>query len=212
MKKILAFCLLFLFATSQSVFAWGKKETDESSGYKGVLPNLNRIFEYKRQKTKIEEEKTPQEAEDVKELKPAPFDDPIFMETIIKKPKNTPYVDDLLYLRPILIKFKDFLVQNPTNIDIQKYIAQVNEISLLTDDIVKKHTQEYGRDHCYIWVTSVSYRAKVLGNLMYERRKYSKYMDVTTGEYSKPYIDNEINVLISELEKCIYKLMELDLY
>ena len=209
MRKILS-ALLIIFLTS--IFSISFAKDDENRGYKGVLPNLNKYFEYKKQKSKIEAEKTPQSVEDAKDLKSAPFDDPIFMETIIQKPKNTPYVEDMLYIRPILVKFRDFLMENPENIDIQKYVARVNEISLLSEDIIKKYSATHGKDHSYIWVTSVSYRAKIIGNLLYERNKYSKYMDITAGEYSKPYIDNEVKILISELEKCIFRLMQLDVY
>ncbi|MBR2387046.1 hypothetical protein IKA92_07115 [bacterium] len=209
MRKI--FCLSLIILIS-SIFSISFAKDDESRGYKGTLPNLNKYFEYKKQKSKVEAETSPQKAEDAKDLKSAPFDDPIFMETIIKKPKNTPYVEDLLYIRPILIKFKDFLSANPENIDVQKYIARVNEISLLSEDIIKKYEATHGKDHSYIWVTSVSYRAKIIGNLLYERNKYSKYMDITAGEYSKPYIDNEIKILISELDKCIFRLSQLDVY
>ena len=89
--------------------------------------------------SKIEVEKIPQNVENAENLKAAPFDDPIFMETIIKKPKNTPYVEDLLYIRPILIKFKDFLSENPENIDIQKYHLTFQSYHCLHESLLKLH-------------------------------------------------------------------------
>lgn len=220
MKKIFATLFILIFSMALPCeAAWftkkGKqpKAGQEATGYKGVLPNVNAIFEYKRQKNSTVIPTDDTQKTNKENLEKAPFDDPIFMEEIIKKEKNSPFIDDVLYIRKPLQNFRDFIAKNPENVDLQKYISQVNNLSLLTNDMINKYagTADAQSMH-YIWICSVVYRAKLLGNIMYDAKRYSKYMALDGTQYSKQYINSEVQILLSELEKAIYKLEEIDVY
>ena len=221
MRKIFAILFILFFVSAlPSEAAWfGKKDKQkeetkkEEKGYKGILPNVNAIFEFKRQKNATVVPVDDTKKTNKTDLQKAPFDDPIFMDEIIKKKKNSPFIDDVLYIREPLTKFRDYIQKNPENVELQKYISQVNNLNLLTNDIIAKYsnTQDAQSMH-YIWICSVVYRAKLLGNLMYDAKRYSKYMALDGTQYSKQYINSEVQILLSELNKAIYKLEEIDVY
>ena len=221
MRNFLIFLSIMLFVSALPVeAAWfSKKDSSkeqtkkEEAGYKGILPNVNMIFEFKRQKNATIIPTDDTQKTNKSNLEKAPFDDPIFMDEIIKKKKNSPFIDDVLYIREPLKKFKDYLEKNTENIELQKYISQVNNLNLLTQDIIAKYsnTPDAQSMH-YIWICSVVYRAKLLGNLMYDAKRYSKYMALDGTQYSKEYINSEVQILLSELTKAVYKLEEIDVY
>lgn len=221
MRNLFAILFILIFASAlPSDAAWfSKKEKQkeatkkEDVGYKGILPNVNTIFEFKRQQNATVIPTDDTKKTNKSNLEKAPFDDPIFMDEIIKKNKNTPFIDDVLYIREPLKKFRDYLAKNPENIELQKYISQVNNLNLLTQDIIAKYsnTPDAQSMH-YIWICSVVYRAKLLGNIMYDAKRYSKYMALDGTQYSKEYINSEVQILLSELNKAVYKLEEIDVY
>lgn len=221
MRKIFLILFMFLFVSVASAdAAWfSKKEKQkgetkkEETGYKGVLPNVNTIFEFKRQQNATVIPTDDTKKTNKSNLEKAPFDDPIFMDEIIKKKKNSPFIDDVLYIREPLRKFRDYLAKNPENIELQKYISQVNNLNLLTQDIIAKYSNTPDAQSMqYIWICSVVYRAKLLGNIMYDAKRYSKYMALDGTQYSKEYINSEVQILLSELNKAVYKLEEIDVY
>ncbi len=221
MRNFLAIFFIMIFLScnyAEAAFFWQKdkqkeKTKKEEVGYKGILPNVNKIFEFKRQKNATITPTDDTKSTEKTNLQKAPFDDPIFMDEIIKKEKNSPFIDDVLYIREPLTKFRDFISKNQENIELQKYISQVNNLNLLTNDMVSKYsnTPDAQSMH-YIWICSVVYRAKLLGNLMYDAKRYSKYMALDGTQYSKQYINSEVQILLSELNKAIYKLEEIDVY
>lgn len=221
MRNFLAilFVLIFVSALPSDAAWFGKKNKQkeevkkEDMGYKGVLPSVNTIFESKRQQNPSIVPTDDTKKTEKAKLEKAPFDDPIFMDEIIKKKKNSPFIDDVLYIREPLRKFRDFIQASPENLNLQKYISQVNHLSLLTNDIISKYSNTPDAQSMqYIWICSIVYRAKLLGNIMYDAKRYSTYMMLEGTQYSKQYINSEVQILLSELDKALYKLEEIDVY
>ena len=76
-----------------------KVNPEEQTGYYGTLPNISRDFAYKKQATNTTSEidaTIPTKDElDNENLKPAPFDDALFLDVIVKKEKTSDYVNDI---------------------------------------------------------------------------------------------------------------------
>lgn len=192
-----------------------KKEREElilkyqDKGYYGTLPNIEREFNYIKQKSKktnfgvkykdsiIEEEN----------LQKAPLDDELFLDVILKKEKDTKFTKDVLKMIPLLNNFKN-CIEN--NCDIQKFNANVNVIDLYTRRLEKDYgsTMDSQSEGFYL-IQNLAYLAKLQGNLKYEANFYSKYMPLNGTIYSKENVEKKDYELLIELDKTIFTLEQL---
>ena len=107
--------------TNWSFFKKDSSEETESKGYYGTLPNIENDFKYKKQtatQPKVEMQTPNEENFQDENLKPAPFDDALFLDMVIKKEPNSQYVNDLQKIKFALNKLKQCL---ENNVDIQYF-------------------------------------------------------------------------------------------
>lgn len=192
-----------------------KKEREElilkyqNNGYYGTLPNIEREFEYLKQKSRkmnpggrykdgfIDEEN----------LKKAPLDDELFLDVILKKEQNTKFTKDAVKMIPLLNNFKN-CIEN--NCDIQRFNANVNTVDLYARRLEKDYgmTPDSQNEGFYL-IQNIAYLAKLQGNLKYEANFYSKYMPLTGTVYSNENIEKKDYELLIELNKTIFTLEQL---
>lgn len=181
----------------------------QDNGYYGTLPNIEREFDYIKQKSK---KTTPNgKYKDgffiEEDLKKAPLDDELFLDVILKKEKDTKFTKDMLKMIPLLNNFKN-CIEN--NCDIQKFNANVNLVDLYARRLEKDYasTPDSQSEGFYL-VQNLAYLAKLQGNLKYEANFYSKYMPLDGTVYSKENVEKKDYELLIELSKTIFTLEQL---
>ena len=181
----------------------------QDKGYYGTLPNIEREFDYIKQKSK---KTTPNgKYKDgffiEEDLKKAPLDDELFLDVILKKEKDTKFTKDILKIIPLLNNFKN-CIEN--NCDIQKFNANVNLVDLYARRLEKDYasTPDSQSEGFYL-VQNLAYLAKLQGNLKYEANFYSKYMPLDGTVYSKENVEKKDYELLIELSKTIFTLEQL---
>ncbi len=180
----------------------------QDKGYYGTLPNIEREFDYIKQKSK---KTTPggkyKDTFFEENLKKAPLDDELFLDVILKKEKDTQFTKDILKMIPILNNFKN-CIENSCNI--QRFNANVNTVDLYVKRLEKDYggTKDSNTEGFYL-VQNIAYLAKLQGNLKYEANFYSKYMPLTGTVYSKENIEKKDYELLIELNKTIFALEQL---
>ena len=95
-------------------------ETEEiPRGYYGTLPNIQEDFKYKQQTSSSPKQidALPLDEVDKETFKPAPFDDSLFLDVIIKKQEDSTYLKDLHKIKFTLNNLKDCL-ENSCDIQI----------------------------------------------------------------------------------------------
>lgn len=183
-----------------------KDKSSENKGYYGQLPDIYKDFKYKRQISNSSSEinaKIPTE-EDLEEenLKRAPFDDPLFLDNIIKKEKDSQYLKDIQKIKFVFTSLKNCLEEQG---DIQKFNGCVNLIDLQTQNLIKKYSNKSeSLKESYLEILNTNYYAKVLGNLKFDAKYYSRYIPVQEGKYSKENIAHEENLLLNRVNRTIF--------
>ena len=131
-------------------FSFFKKKDEENEeekkGYYGSLPDIDKEFQYKKQqssKTSTQTDlKLPQEERlDEQNLKPAPFDDSLFLDMVIKKEPDSEYINDIQKIKYALNNLKKCLEEDG---NIQRFNANVNVLELYVQNLKKKFQLPFG--------------------------------------------------------------------
>lgn len=184
------------------------KNTNEPIGYYGILPNIDREFKYKRDiNPKAIEEKTTT-IEDIykDDLKPAPVDDALFLDVIVKKEKPSMYINDIQRTKKAIIGLKNCIEDDG---DIQRFNASVNLIDLYVKNLRNKYqnTSDSFRQS-YKYILNLNYQAKVLGNLKYDANYYARYVPTNQGQYSKGNIALQEQKLLININKTLFEIAQ----
>lgn len=192
-----------------------RKEREElilkyrDNGYYGTLPNIEREFDYLKQKSrKISPDGRYKDSFiDEENLKKAPLDDELFLDVILKKEKDTKFTKDAVKMIPLLNNFKN-CIEN--NCDIQRFNANVNTVDLYARRLEKDYgmTPDSQNESFYL-IQNIAYLAKLQGNLKYEANFYSKYMPLSGTVYASENIEKRDYELLMELNKTIFTLEQL---
>ncbi len=207
MKKILSILIiLFLCSSAQgSFFSKFQKKNEPKKGYEGVLPDIEKSFEYLKQKTnspKPEDFILPEDIEEESDLKEAPVDDSLFLDVIVKKQKTSTWVNDIQKIKFTFVQLKNCL---ETKGEIQYYNAIVNHLDLYTKNLKTKYeNKSESLKESYIDILNTTYYAKVLGNLMYDANYYARYVPTQQGQYSKQNIDYKKQDLLNRINKTLF--------
>lgn len=184
------------------------KNTGEPTGYWGTLPDINKEFQYKRDiNPKVTNEKTPT-VEDVykDDLKPAPLNDALFLDVIVKKEKASAYINDIQRTRKAIIALKNCIENDG---DIQRFNASVNLVDLYVKNLKNKYqnTSDSFRQS-YKYILNLNYEAKVLGNLKYDANYYARYVPTSQGQYSKGNIALKEQKLLVNINKTLFEISQ----
>lgn len=173
-------------------------------GYSGVLPNLEAEFEYKKENVVQSKKNYSNEEANGELMLDAPFSDPLFLDTIIKKDKNSNYVNDLIKIKETLEKLR-FCILNEK--PIQMFNANVNILDLQTKALEKKYQNStYNGCKSLLAIQRVNYDAKLLGNLKYDAKFYSRYMPIENTQYNSQNVGAEGKKLLGEIEATLFEI------
>ena len=182
------------------------KTEEIPQGYYGTLPNIGQDFNYKKQTassaTQDINAKLPKENLEDEDLKPAPYNDSLFLDVIVKKEKASNYINDVQKTKLALANLKKCIEDNG---DIQRFNGCVNMVELYSKNLQKKYeNQSDSLRESYIDILNTNYHAKVLGNLLYDANYYSRYVPVNEGKYSKQNIEKQKQDLLKRINKTLF--------
>lgn len=216
MKKILIL-LLILFCCMPAAFAniFAKKPKTvpsftppQNSGYVGTLPNL----EDSSQKSETEEAKPVFEYQngfnDPNEIKPAPRNNPAFVNIIMKKDKTSQYINDLNYIISIVENLQT-TVEDKDNV--QKFNAQ----SYFLKENVKYFRDKYKNkaEESYISfkkLMQLNTHVQAIAQLRLESEAYSPYVaaEGSGNMFTQNNINNQLDYLLKEIKDTLVVLKE----
>ncbi len=175
-------------------------------GYYGTLPDIERDFRYKKQKISSPrqiEGKIPDEGDlEDENLKPAPFDDTLFLDVIIKKDKTSTYVNDLQKTKFALNNLKKCIEEDG---NIQRFNGCVNVLDLHVQNLKSKYgNRSESLKESYSDILNTNYHCKVVGNLIYDSNYYARYIPTQQGKYSKENIEAQKKDLLNRINKTLF--------
>lgn len=176
----------------------------ENKGYYGNLPDVQGEFEYKKETIQTPSKNFSEK--DIQDgfLLDAPLGDPVFLDVIIKKDKNSDYINDIIKIKFTLEKLRKCIMEEA---NIQLFNANVNVLDLQTTNLEKKYINSANSmTSSFYAIRHVNYSAKMLGNLKYDANFYSRYMPVSDSVYSSGNISSQSAALLEEIEKTIYEI------
>lgn len=209
MKKILV-SVLILFCCTQSVFA--KKDpapaNPSGSGYVGTLPDVTSGFQ-----KSIQEEAQPlfdyQDGFNEQDnIKPAPRNNPAFVNIIMKKDKSSQYLNDLNEIIPIIEKLQTSIEKNE---NIQKFNA---------NSYYLKENVEYFRDKyqnkaeasyvSFDALMELNMQVQSIAQLRLDSETYSPYVtaEQSGNVFSQNNIDTQLDYLLEKIKTTLIVLKE----
>ncbi len=200
---------LFSKQTIKTRFNYATNQEEEiPQGYYGTLPDIKSDFAYKKQAGPSSKEidiKVPNEDElNEENFKPAPFDDDLFLDMVIKKEPDSEYVNDIQKTKYALTNLKKCIEEEG---NIQRFNASVNMVDLYAQSLKKKYeNKSESLKESYIDVLNTNYHAKLLGNLKYDANYYSRLIPTTEGKYSKDNITLEEEKLLQKINRTLFLL------
>lgn len=210
MKKIVVLFLCIFLLCPQTVLAKGKKAINipDGSGYLGTLPNLEDHFKSFQQQESQPTFEYKDGFNDPDKIKPAPRDNPSFVNIIIKKDKTSQYVNDLNYLISIIENLQTIIEdqENVQKFNAQAYFLKEN-VEYFRDKYNNKAEQSYVS---FKKVMDLNTHVQSLSQLRLESEVYSPY--VTTAQsgnlFSQNNIDNQLNYLLTDIKQTLVVLKE----
>ncbi|MDD3435977.1 MAG: hypothetical protein PHC64_02380 [Candidatus Gastranaerophilales bacterium] len=209
MKKIFAI-ILILFFFAPSAFAKKKERVQviEGSGYVGTLPNLNESFN----SSQVEEAQPSFEYIDgfnnPEEIKPAPRNNPAFINIIMKKDKTSQYINDLNSLILIVEDLQN-LIEDKKNVQLfnaKSYYLKEN-VEYFRDRYQNKAEASY---ISYKKLMQLNMHVQALAQLRLENEVYSPYLTANQSGnmFSKNNIDTQLDYLLSDIKGTLVILKE----
>lgn len=202
MKKIFAIIILIFFLYPSAVFAKksNKPVIPDGSGYVGTLPNLSERF----QKSQTQEAEPAFQYEDnfgdKDDIKPAPRNNPAFINIIMKKDKTSQYINDLNSLISI-IENLETSVENQD--DIQKFNAQAYFFKVNAEFFRDKYKNKAeGSYNSFKKVMQLNTHVQAVSQLRREREVYSPYLtgSGSGNTFSQNNINNQLDYLNVEIK------------
>lgn len=177
-------------------------------GYWGQLPDISKDFEYRKQSSQNSHENNFEFSKNTdlndENLKPAPYDDPLFIDVIVKKDKTSNYVNDLQKTKYALNNLKKCIEEQG---DIQHFNACVNMVDMYSENLKNKYeNKSESLKESYKDILLTNYQAKVLGNLMYNANYYARYIPTQQGQYSKENITKEKQKLLIKIDRTLFSI------
>lgn len=212
MKKILV-VFLFLFCCMPAAFAnvFTKKATPtplQNSGYVGTLPNLEESF----QRSETEEAKPSFEYQDgfndPNQIKPAPRNNPAFINIIMKKDKTSQYINDLNYIISIVENLQT-AVEDKVNVqkfNAQSYFLKEN-VEYFRDKYKNKAEESYVS---FKKLMQLNTHVQAIAQLRLESEAYSPYVTAegSGNLFTQNNINNQLDYLLNDIKDTLVVLKE----
>lgn len=180
------------------------------AGYVGTLPDVTGSF-------------VPSEPHSVKpvfeevenfyspnQVKPAPRDNPTFVNIILKKDKTSQYLNDLNEFIPMLEKIYDSIEDKE---NVQLFNAKVYFFNKNADFMREKYLDKPESEYIsFKKLMELSSHSKTVATLRSEAQKYNPYLAYGGAGYiyDPNNIDEQLNFLKIEIEQAILLLKEAD--
>lgn len=210
MKKILVLFLILFCAVPSAIAK--KKEAiviPEGAGYVGSLPDVTERFQNSIQQEAAQPSFDYKDGfNDPDTIKPAPRDNPAFINIIIKKDKTSQYVNDLNSLIAIIEKLQNIIEdqQNVQKFNAESYFLKEN-IEYFRDKYANKAEQSY---LSYKKVMSLNTHVQSVSQLRVESEAYSPYVtEAQSGNmFSQNNINTQLDYLLSDIKDTLVVLKE----
>lgn len=209
MKKLwITVLILSLTPLATPAFTYKNQDIFENQGYVGTLPDVTKSFHPSEpSQVKPTFEKTKKFNSD-NDIKPAPRDNPAFVNIILKQDKSSPYLNDVNEFIEMLEKIYDSIEDNE---NIQLFASRVYFFTKNADFFRDKY--EGKPESSYISfqkIMDVSLHANTVSQLRSEAEKYSPYLAYTgAGQiYNENNINEQLEYLKNEIEETIVILKE----
>lgn len=208
MKKFLALFLI-IFCTAPAAFA--KKEKiviPEGSGYVGTLPEVTKQFQSSEPAEAKPSFDYKDGFNDQYEIKPAPRDNPAFVNIIMKKDKTSQYINDLNDLITIIENLQTS-VENNDNVQIfnaKSYFLKEN-FEYFRDKYKNKSEESYVS---YKKAAELNAHVQAISRLRLEKEVYSPYVTAQQSGniFSQNNISNQLDYLLDEIKSTLVILKE----
>ncbi len=212
MKKFIVFLILVAFSNPCYAFLWWNKKDKaleaelEGKGYAGTLPNLNKKFEKKEQKVTTPIFESQDGFNDPSELKPAPVDNPAFINIIQKKDKTSKYLTDANEMIPMIERLMDCIEENG---NIQLFVTRANVLSMNIDNLMKKYEgQPESYYESFRKLEEINRYVKSISLLRREAQTYQRYLayQESGSIYNPENIEQQLQYLLEELNATVLLL------
>ena len=211
-KVLLIFTIALLSITLNNAICLGAKNDlpVEGKGYVGTLPKLTREYtpeEKSQDKIKV----IPTPAKDFnseEEIKPAPQDDPAFVNIILKKDKTSKYVNDINEFIPMLESIMDMIEEKQ---NVQLFNAKVYFFNKSVDYFKEKWMGKPESEFLsYKRLLELNTHARSIALLRAEAEKYNPYLAYGSEGYiyNPNNIQEQLGYLKTEIEQTILLLRE----
>lgn len=213
MRKFGLFLILLLFAFWVGTGAYAKDKLPvEGKGYVGTLPVLTREYGTNEEAT----DKTPASVSPVpskdfnseREIKPAPIDDPSFVNIILKTDKTSKYANDINEFIPILEEIYDMLDENK---NVQIFNAKVYYFNKSVDYFKDKYSgKPESQFISYKRLLELNTHSRSIALLRTEAEKYNPYLSYGSEGYiyNPNNLREQMGYLKNEIRQTILLLRE----
>lgn len=214
MKKCALISLLILTALFQFNANTLAKEklSVEGKGYVGTLPVLTRNYGSNEEATNT----TPTSVSPIpskdfnseNEIKPAPIEDPSFVNIILKTNKSSKYANDLNELIPILEEIYDMIDENK---NVQIFNAKVYYLNKSIDYFKDKYANKPESQYIsYKRLMELNTHTRSIALLRAEAEKYNPYLSYGSEGYiyNPNNIREQLGYLKDEIRQTVLLLRE----
>ena len=213
MKKFFVCLILLSIALPSNAAFWHRKDKAleqemKGKGYAGTLPDIGEKIEKSKKKVTTPIFDSQEGFNDPTELKPAPLDNPAFINIIQKKDKTSQFVKDAAEIIPMLEKLVDCIEDNES---LQLFITKANLLTLNVDNLAEKYN---GKPESYYEsfrkLQDVNRYVKSISQLRREAVTYQKYLAYSESGsiYNPENINQQLQYLLEELNTTILLLRE----
>lgn len=208
MKRIFVLFLILFCLTPAAFAKKAKLVIPESSGYVGTLPNIESGF------PKPETQETNPSFEykdgfnDPYQIKPAPRNNPSFVNIIMKRDKTSQYVNDLNYIISII---ENLQTDIETNQNVQKFNAQSyflkENVEYFRDKYKNKAEESY---LSFKKLMQLNTHVQTIAQLRLESEVYSPYITAqgSGNAFTQNNINNQLEYLLKEIQDTLVVLKE----
>ena len=209
MKKIFVLALFLVTLCPQFVCAKNKKPAlEEGKGYVGTLPDISARF----QKAAPQEARPAFQYEDgfndQDDIKPAPRDNPAFINIIMKKDKTSQYLNDLNSLI-LIVENLQTSVEDKDNV--QRFNAQSYYLKTNVDYFREKYKDKAeGSYISFRKVMQLNTQVQSVSRLRLEKEVYSPYVTAENSGnlFTQNNIDTQLDYLLDEIKSTLVVLKE----
>ncbi len=213
MKKFIALFLVLSLTLPTQAFFWNKKDKIpakelDGKGYAGELPRIENKIE--KPKTEVAEPiYEPQQNFDTPaNIKPAPQNNPAFIDIIQKQDNTSEYINDINEIISMLEKVYDSIDNNE---NVQLFVSKGLLLTTNVDYLLGKYKNkpEYYYES-FKKLTEVSKYTKSIMTLRKEAAKYQRYLAYTESGsiYNPTNIEQQLEYLKEEINSAIILLRE----